>query len=303
MRYFSATLRHAQRGWVLLGLLAVAVAAGVGVGALVWAGSTKAADKRPAAPAHLRIKTQQKGISKLFVVDGGAGSAVRSSTDTWRLTVKAVSVLWFADRPTPDSATQSAASLAAEWKQLFTGRPPFGAVLAPSGPAGHHPTAVQITDPSWNAATQTFSVTLKPDKGESLADADWLNKLTPKGEGSNGRVIVFVDGSSFTQTFSVDASPSYAFTPNPGASQCATPYAISPAGMYLGGTDYELYNGSTAVSDAGWCDLEVSEAIWDVTYNGYADGQLELDFSDGTYSPSCTEETCVFNDGDVAVGG
>jgi hypothetical protein len=281
MRNLFGALPLSRRGWLFLGVVAVAVAAGVGIGALAWAGSSKAAVKAP-----VRMKLHHKGLSKLFVVDGGSGSAVRNGTGSWRLTVKDVSVLWFADRPTPASATQSAASLAAQWRGLFPGNPPYGAVLAPSGPAGHHPTAVQITAPTWDAASHTFSVTLKPDKGESLADADWLSKLTPAGEGGNGRVIMFVDGSSYTYSFSVSAPSYYSFTPDTSESTCATPNAITadPGNQYQ---QDGLFDASTAVSNAGWCGAEQSSALWDIHADGSVVGQLELDFFLGSISAYC----------------
>jgi hypothetical protein len=240
------------------------------------------------------------------VVDGNTGSAVSKGDGTWRLSVKGVNVLWFADRPTPASDTQTASSLAAQWKALFPGRPPFGAVLAPNGPNGHHPTAVQISDPSWDAASKTFSVTPKPNKGETDADAAWLGKLTTSSEAANGRVVMFVDDSSFTQNFTMQANASFAFSPDTSASQCATPYAITATGAYMGGSDFAEFSGGTDVSDSGWCDFEVSEAIWDLTYNGYADGTFELDFSGGSYSASCSDESPCYIDpqtGYVTVGG
>ncbi len=69
-------------------------------------------------------------------------------------------------------------------------------MLAPSGPTGHHPTAVELTSPSYARATGTASFTLTPDRGERKADALWLSKLSAPTAAHNGRVVLFIDNAS-----------------------------------------------------------------------------------------------------------
>ncbi len=171
--------------------LAVGVAGVVGLATGIGfsAASTPAGLTRTGAPAST-------GGSNLYVVDGRTGSATPTGTDSWRLDLTGASVLWFRDRPYRGSGTESPASFVAGWSKTFAGSPPYAAVLAPNGPEGHHPTAVKLTDPTYDPATGTTSVTLTPDKGESVADAAWLSKLTPGAASTDGRVVLFVDDSS-----------------------------------------------------------------------------------------------------------
>jgi hypothetical protein len=167
----------------------VALAAGVGLG-LGVDGSMRSdtriatvspvADVAPATPSFL------------YVVEGTTGSATRSGAATWRLRLSSPSVLWFVDRPATGSGKQSAESLVAAWPQTFAGSPPNAAVLAPDGPPGHHPTAVSVTDPSYDPVTGTASFTLTAEKDDT-AVATWLDGLAPGAEADNGRVVLFVD--------------------------------------------------------------------------------------------------------------
>ncbi len=179
----------------------VGLALGIGVGAAEW-GSAPASGAAPAGPtrtlesASASASASASGGSNLYVVDGRSGSATRTGTNSWRINLTGTSVLWFKDRPFRGSGTESASAFVAGWKTDFVGSPPYGAVLAPTGPPGHHPTAVKLTDPTYDPASGTTSFTLTPDKGESKADAAWLSKLTPGAAPTGGRVILFVDNSS-----------------------------------------------------------------------------------------------------------
>ncbi len=183
----------------------VGLALGVGVGAATWggapasgaAGLTRTLTSASAsALASGSGSGSASGGSNLYAVDARSGTATRTGPNSWRLTLTGTSVLWFKDRPFRGSGTESAATFVSGWSRNFAGSPPYGAVLAPAGPPGHHPTAVKLTDPTYDPATGATSVTLTPDKGESDADAAWLSKLTPGAAATDGRVILFVDNSS-----------------------------------------------------------------------------------------------------------
>ncbi len=173
----------------------VGLATGIGFSAAMWAGAPVSAASTPAGLTRT-VAPASTGGSNLYVVDGRTGSATPTGTDSWRLDLSGASVLWFRDRPYRGSGTESPASFVAGWSKTFAGSPPYAAVLAPNGPEGHHPTAVKLTDPTYDPATGTTSVTLTPDKGESVADAAWLSKLTPGAASADGRVVLFVDDSS-----------------------------------------------------------------------------------------------------------
>ncbi len=173
----------------------VGLATGIGFSAAMWAGAPVSAASTPAGLTRTDTPASTGG-SNLYVVDGRSGSATRTGADSWRLDLSGASVLWFRDRPDRGSGSESPASFVAGWSKTFVGSPPYAAVLAPAGPVGHHPTAVKLTDPTYDPTTGTTSVTLTPDQGESVADAAWLSKLTPGAASTDGRVVLFVDDSS-----------------------------------------------------------------------------------------------------------
>lgn len=178
----------------LLGLVAIlGFGAGVGAGAGVWAGAS-----RPPILGPARAQAARAG-GDLFVVDAVSGSAARSGATSWRLQLRGATVLWFKDRPQRGSGAQTIGSFVSAWASRFSGSPPYGAVLAPAGPSGHHPTAVALTDPAFDQQTGIASFTLTPDKGESAADAAWLSKLTPSSASKNGRLVLFIDDSNGSQ--------------------------------------------------------------------------------------------------------
>ncbi len=147
------------------------------------------------------------GGSDLFVVDGTSGSATQSGSNSWRLALTSATVLWFKDRPFRGSGSVSAQSLVSTWATKFAGSPPYGAVLAPAGPSGHHPTAIKLTSPAFDSSSGVLSFTVTPDAGESTADASWLSRLTAASAKKNGRVVLFIDNSSSTGPTEVANSP------------------------------------------------------------------------------------------------
>lgn len=207
---------HERRLRPALVIAATALGLGIGIGAAVWsAGSTSAAVGRPATSVDVPA-----GPEKLFVVDGTAGWATRLSPDTWRVTIVSRSlVTWFADRPVRASGAASARSLVRRWSTLFTGSPPFGALLAPDGPRGHHPTSVEVTAPSYDASSGSVSFRLTPDGDESREDTAWLSRMTRARSARDGRVILFLDGST----------PSGVAPPPPGPQPAALAAAYAEA--------------------------------------------------------------------------
>lgn len=183
-----ATSRHRAR--LLITLLVVLV---VAVGAGIWIGSTAVARPSTSPPASTQTSLVSGG--DLFVVDGTSGSALSTGAGSWTLRLSHSNVLWFRDRPFRGSGTESAGAFVAAWSRNFGQVPPYGAILAPAGPRGHHPTAVRLTDPTFDQSTGVVSFTLVPDRGESAADAAWLSQLTVHAAPKNGRVILFVDDS------------------------------------------------------------------------------------------------------------
>lgn len=180
------------RRWTAL-LVLVAIlgyGAGVGTSSLIRPGARVA----PLIRA-LALGAAAKSGGDLFVVDAIAGSAIKSGADSWRLQLRGATVLWFKDRPQRGSGAEAIGSFMSTWASRFLGSPPYGAVLAPGGPNGHHPTAVALTDPAFNQQTGIASFTLTPDKGESEADASWLSKLTPNSASKNGRLVLFIDNA------------------------------------------------------------------------------------------------------------
>lgn len=187
-----------QRRWrtplvvVVTGLLGIV--AGMGVGAGIWAGAPVS---ETSTPQVISARTSSStGGSDLFVVDGSSGSAIEMRANTWRIALAGPSVLWFKDRPLQGSGSESAAAFVSAWNSYFPDSPPYGAVLAPAGPPGHHPTAVKLTSPSFDPSTGIVSFTLTLDEGQSTADASWLSRLTPGAATKNGRVVLFIDDSS-----------------------------------------------------------------------------------------------------------
>lgn len=263
-------LMNLRRGRPLAALLALlAVGAGIGIGAAVWAGGSAAAQ-----PPHFRVKTD---VSKLFALEADAATATRKG-DIWRLALRSPrSVLWFADRPVRASGSLSAAVLTGQWPTLFAGGSPYGAVVAPDGAlAGSHPTAVQISAPAYDPVTRTLVLTLRPDRGESAADAAWLTRLSPAA----GRVVVFVDGSNFTLALTVLGPPNATFTPDTTASSCATPGAVTDTGTTDPGTGAEIYSTTLGVTSSGMCDVESSVGQWDNS-DGFT---FQVEFSDESLS-------------------
>jgi hypothetical protein len=268
----------------------VGMGVGLGIGAGVWSGTSAAENVYRLTPPHqagpLSKSPKTSDVvrgGKLYVVDGKSGYTTAGPNGTWNVTFEqADSVLWFADRPARASGSMTARQLASNWKTLFLGSPPNGAMLAPSGPSGHHPTAGQITNPHYSSASNSFSVTLTPDKGETSADAAWLGKLTRSTAARNGRLILFLDPSDYTVSFYVISTTDapIQFNTDNADSQCAVAGSITDTGQKTWG--HEMYLGSAEIIDTGSCYFEKSEAYWNVQYIGggglSGGGTLEVPF-------------------------
>jgi hypothetical protein len=243
-------------------------------------------------PRKAKGITYKRSPSRLFVVDAKSGWVVKESENVWRLTLhQPQNVLWFTDRPARDSGFMKPSALQADWKKLFAGAPPNGAVVAPDGPAGKSPSAVKITEPRYNAKTSELSVLLTKLPGETENSIQWLEKLTRSRAGKNGHIVLFIDDSSWTATFTIAAPPNTTFTIDTADSNCATPYAISDAGYYIGG-EGEAYTGTMYINDSGSCDFESSQAYWTIAGSGIG-GTLDLDTQSGSISPFCSVATCT----------
>lgn len=195
---------------VLLAALA-GVAAGIGVGAAPW--STNSTPAAVTTAAHT-----------LFVLDASSAIATNRAPRTWTISLHNTDALWFQDRPGRRSGTLSVSQLVEEWPRLFKGSAPNGAVLAPDGPEGHHPTAVALTRPSYDASTRTATFTITLDQGQSPDRSAWLADLTQSTAAANGRVVVFVDAASGTLTSEPFAPP---VPPSPPAVQIDAAYTAA----------------------------------------------------------------------------
>jgi hypothetical protein len=266
----------------------LAVGIGVGAGALIWAGGESRATT-PTARVQAPRKSVHMQTSKLFVVDGTSAWAKVDGKGEWTINFSGANkVLWFADRPARASGNITAASLAATWKSLFQAAPPSGAILAPDGPQGHRPTAIRLLRPTYDGASDILTFELKSDRGQSATDSAWLNKLTKTGAAKNGRVVIFVDGSDYTDQFLLSVpNTTYTFTPNVNATTCGHPYALSFDEGFLSPVSGTVqYIGSTDIHDSGDCFWEPSTLVWDVTsvVPGGPSHQLVLESRNGQLS-------------------
>ena len=179
----------------------VCLGTGIVIGAETAQGP--AATTSPARLTSVPVAVARPPVKRsfLYVVDGSSGSAVVAGPATWRLTLSDATVLWFEDRPLRGSGHLALDRFVAGWATNFPGSSPFGAVVAPAGPPGHAPTAIQLSDPVADPAAGTVTFTVTPDRGESAADTAWLSALTPATAAEHGRVVLFVDdGSGLTDT-------------------------------------------------------------------------------------------------------
>jgi hypothetical protein len=168
--------------WLILLVALLAIGAGVGIGAGVWSGGTSL--------TILRSDITGKGTD-LFVVDAQSATSVRQGSHAWRIELVQPDVLWFEDTPGRGSGVIPIAPFVSTWSGRFARSAPYGAVVAPAGPAGHNPTAVKISKPTYDAAAHVASFLITPDAGESTADATWLSSLSAK----DGRVVLFIDNA------------------------------------------------------------------------------------------------------------
>jgi hypothetical protein len=247
MLYVPRTEERASRRSLLFLFVAllVGVGAGVGLGAGIWAGSSHIVDSsvRTAAPGDA-----------LFVIDADSGSATRVGTNSWRVDLTRPTVLWFFDRPERGSGFETARVLVEGWAATFHGASPYGAILAPSGPSGHHPTAVGVGTPTFSAAQDELRFTVTPDRGESTRDAAWFSDFTPQHAVHNGRVVLFIDNGNL-------------LCPSPDAGAGVTALSCFPAsdggsgpfrtGLDNQGLPYEAvactYPGEPNCVDGGQC--------------------------------------------------
>src|SRR5690606_23489898 len=80
----------------------------------------------------------------LYVIQAEAGWAERGPEGHWEITIEnAPKTLWFNDRPARDSGEMDTAVFVHQWNKIFATSPPNGAIVAPDGPDGEHPTAFE----------------------------------------------------------------------------------------------------------------------------------------------------------------
>jgi hypothetical protein len=265
------------------GILAIAcIGGGIGIGAALWSGGSAAA----APHGTPRLAKPRPQTSKLFVVDAKSAWATSDSKGHWSLRMSGLNtVLWFADRPVHASGNLTARSLVASWSHLFVGGPPNGAIVAPTGPTGHRPTAIVLSHPTFDPKTEIATFALRSDTGQKASDAAWLKGLTKARSAANGRIVLFVDGSDYTDTFSLDGNPGDVFTADPGSSTCGTPYAITDTGGEStdnSGSTVELYFGSAQISNTGGCFFQPTVVVWQVTQDGNSMPAMKLNSVLGT---------------------
>ena len=182
----------------------VCLGSGIVIGAEASGGA--AGTVSPPRLTSVAVVRQPVKRSFLYVVDGTSGSAVVAGPAPWRLTLSGATVLWFEDRPLRGSGQLPLDQFVAGWATDFPGSSPVGAVVAPAGPPGHTPTAIQLSDPVADPATGTVTFTVTPDRGESAADTAWLSALTPATAAEHGRVVLFVDDGSGTYSGLTDST-------------------------------------------------------------------------------------------------
>lgn len=280
--------------------LAVALVAGViafGAGVAIESDDDdgRAAGSGSSRPGAAEVSTPAGFASNLYVLDGARGWATRTGK-AWTLTLSGADrVLWFADRPDRASGVMTAADLAKAWNGEFGEDPPNGAVVAPDA-AGENPVAIVLGAPTWDDDAGTISFGVTPDGEKADSDTAWLEQLTESSAAERGHVSLFVDSSNYTDTFNVLAGGGgEVFTPNPGASTCATPGALTATGGATGGSPRRaVYQGTVLINNTGGCYWEDSEAVWDVTTDGEDNGNFRLSSGGGSLSlDGCTEETCT----------
>lgn len=286
----------------------IGVAAGIGIGAAIWAGSSKeTAQQSPSVPVGVKLTDKSTSVSEtisrtssqLYVVDSPTGYAAKGDGDSWTLTMPKVNpVLSFADRPVRDSSEISAEALATTWNDEFASSPPNAALLATFGPGTSDDKKVAVVipkAPTFDAASNTLTFVVTPDKAPgttgAASDTSWLSQLTKESAAQNGRVVLFIDSSSYTINFTIYAGRSdFVFTPSYGPSNCAVPQNLKFTGYYEGGTGRAVYSGSAYINDEGSCFFETSKAYWNVTAGGKYNGNLEIWTSLGNVYLDCSDE-------------
>jgi hypothetical protein len=208
-------------------VLVIGIGAGVGIGAGIWA---------PSRHGPSSTLTSTSTGSALFVIDADSGSATKVAANSWRVALADPTVLWFYDRPQRGSGFESPAVFVDSWAGTFHGSVPYGAILDPSGPSGHHPTAIGVRSPQYSASGRVMSFTVTPDRGESARDALWFAAFTSSRSKSDGRVVVFVDNGNLVCPSGASGS---------GAVVC------SPEG--IGFVDQYMTNGQGQIHEAQQC--------------------------------------------------
>lgn len=283
------------------------VAVGIGIGAAIWANdaSKASADTIVSGPFggadNMALsETITRSQSNLYVVDAPSGYATKGENGAWTVTLpKGNSVLKFADRPDRDSAEITPEALVSTWDSQFPTSPPNGALLATFGPGTEDDKKVAITipkAPTIDTAANTISFVLTPEIGaggsSKASDMSWLSKLSKESAEKNGRVVLFVDSSSYTYNFNFySRSPALKFTPSYGPSNCAVPQAIKFTGYYMGGTGWAQYQGSVYINDEGFsCAIESSDGYWNVENDGQYWGNVRVHSSMGRLYFICSRE-------------
>jgi hypothetical protein len=174
--------RLIRRGLPVVVAVAVAVAAWVALASGAGAKNRGAAAPTTTAPP-----------GDLYVVDAQSGHAVKTGKATWRLKLRDPSVLWFSDRPTRRSGLQRVSRFVAAWPATFRGAPPNAALLLPSGSAGAHPIAVELTKPRYDRDSGVVSFTLRPEAATTHDLGASLARLDPTEQARARRIVLFID--------------------------------------------------------------------------------------------------------------
>jgi hypothetical protein len=207
-----------------VGLITViAVAAGLALGAALWAGSDEDGDGDPAAV----------GAGDLFVVDGRLASARSTGQGTLEVDVKDATVLWFSDRPARLNGNRPIGEFVAEWPSTFGGDPPNAAVLAQHS---RHPIGVELQRPSIDRSRHVARFELRPEPGSGDRASAWLAKLdrTPRSE--LGRLVLFVDNGGPLPGPQPSPSPEVTTAYTKGMAAIETLQAVAASGGSLSAT-------------------------------------------------------------------
>jgi hypothetical protein len=153
----------AQRAWVsTLAFLAVLTLI-AGCAAMPAASSAGTATAEPASEIE---------ISVLYALTAEAGTLTPIDGTTTRFTLTLsesdTHTIWFSDRPAHLSGTMSTADFVADWADFgFQAVPPNVAIVLHDGAEETDTLLAELTHPTFDASTRTFTATLEVDDEET----------------------------------------------------------------------------------------------------------------------------------------